>query len=163
MPQISKEELELRLATTLAPMLLTVAIFSLSSMTLVSKPAMTWVDELLSLIAAFSIFAAALIIDFALDHQQLSSEERLKFLGGGYLFFCIVVGIMTAAVFILYSAVQVQSVEGKPVAFGWQKSFIPFFGAGISVSLKMMWFRDRNIFFFAMLIFYSFSIYALAS
>ena len=61
-PMITKDELEFRLATTLAPMLVTVAVFSLGAVSLVKDPGCTFTDEFLSIIAGLSIFAAAVIV-----------------------------------------------------------------------------------------------------
>jgi hypothetical protein len=155
---VQKKEFELRLATTLAPMLLTVAIFALASLSVVRNPKLTMVDEFLALVAGIAIFASALLVDHALDTRGVDTIERITFLGFGYMFFCFVVGVMTTAVFIIYSAVQAQ---GQDLPFGWQKSFVPFVLAGISVGGKMMWRTDRGVFFYAMLGFYGASIYML--
>jgi hypothetical protein len=152
------KDFELRLATTLAPMLLTVAVFALVSLSNVSRPDITKVDELLAIVAGISIFAAALLVDHVLDSLQVGTGERFTFLSFGYLFFCVVVGFMTAAVFVIYSSVQAQA---QHVPFDLQKSFIPFALAGLSVSGKMMCFRDREGFFYAMLVCYGLSIYVL--
>jgi hypothetical protein len=157
---IDRDELALRLATTLAPMLLGVAVFALTAASLVPTPTGTITDELLSLLAAFCIFSAALLIDSSLDNLQITTIERCTFLNGGYVCFCLVVGSLTAAVPILYSAVQSQF---QHEAFGPNRNFLFFGGAGLCVFLKMMTYHDRfNVFFLGMLFFYIWSIYVLA-
>ena len=48
---IVRDDLEVRLATTLAPTLLAVAVFSLTALGLVKDPAGTFTDEFLSILA----------------------------------------------------------------------------------------------------------------
>src|SRR4051794_20807342 len=151
---VERDDLELRLATTLSPMLLTIAVFALSATAAIPNSSQTIVDELLSMLAAICIFAAALLIDSALDKLQLDLGERVGFLGNGYLTFSFVVGVMTAFVPILYEA------KKAPGAFGWSTGFVPFLGAGISVFLKMMSNKDRGAWTVAMLIFFCWSFYA---
>jgi hypothetical protein len=153
------EELEIRMATTLAPMLLTVSVFALSAASLVAKPQATIVDELLDVLAAFSIFAAALLVDSTLDKLSLSFTDRLRFLGGGFFAFSSVVATMTTFVPILYLA----KTHGNS-AFGWDPRFIIFFFAGASVFLKMMTLQeDKHIALAGMFLFFPLSIYLLAS
>lgn len=151
-----KEELELRLATTLSPMLLTVAIFSLTATSAISNAPSSIVDELLSVLASFCIFSAALLIDSALDKLSLSFFDRLTFLGGGYLLFCIAVGAMTAIVPIFYEAKKLGLGS-----FGWQSTFIPFIAAGLFVLLKLMTFKDKSAFTVAIILSYFASAYVL--
>jgi hypothetical protein len=153
------EELEIRMATTLAPMLLTVSVFALSAASLVAKPQATIVDELLDVLAAFSIFAAALLVDSTLDKLSLSFTDRLRFLGGGFFAFSFVVGTMTTFVPILYLAKN----HGNS-AFGWEPRFIIFLFAGGSVFLKMMTLQeDKHIALAGMFLFFPLTIYLLAS
>jgi hypothetical protein len=149
-------DLEVRFATTLAPVLLALAVFSLSTMTLVKAPGCTFTDEFLAILAGVCIFASAVIIDSALDSAQIDGLERLSFLQFGYLLFCIVVGSLTTAVFVLYAAKQADAA-GQP--YRWEASTILFAFAGISVVGKMMWFRDRNAFVISMFLFYALSVY----
>ena len=153
----NSDDLQLRLATTLAPMLLTVATFALGAASFVTNPENTLVDELLSLLSSFCVFSSALLIDSALDKQSLNFVTRLTFLNGGYVCFCIVVGAMTTIIPILYEARR----SGAGV-FGWHKSFILFIAAGASVFLKMMTHKDRQGWTVSMFIFYVLSIYAIA-
>jgi hypothetical protein len=142
-----KEDLELRLVTTLAPMLLTIAVFALSATAAITDASKTIVDELLSSLAAICIFAAALLVDSALDKWELGVRQRIYFLGNGYLAFCFVVGIMTAFVPILYEAKNAGSY-----AFGWwDLRFFVFGGAGIAVFSKMMINKDRGAWMAVML------------
>jgi hypothetical protein len=154
---VDRDDLELRLATTLSPMLLTIAVFALSATAAITDSSKTIVDELLSMLAAICIFAAALLVDSALDKLKLDLAERVNFLGRGYLAFCFVVGVMTAFVPILYEAKKAGSG-----AFGWSISFVPFFGAGISVFSKMMSHKDGGWWTVAMLGFFCWSFYEAA-
>lgn len=151
---IDRDDLEVRLAMTLAPMLVTVATFSLAAANAFTVPG-NIVDELLSVLAAFCIFASALLTDSALDKESLSFRDRLTFLGGGYFCFCLVVGVMTAFTPLLYEARRTTAG-----AFIWDKSFILFFAAGTSVFLKMMTHKDHQWWTVSMFIFYVLSIYA---
>jgi hypothetical protein len=153
---IDHDDLELRLATTLAPMQLAIAVFSLGASSFVPNAKFTIIDELLFTLASFCIFSAALLIDSALDKHSLDFSKRLSFLSGGYVSFCLVVAVLGASVPLLYEAKKAGS---NP--FGWHISFIPFIGAGLSVFLKMMTFRDRNAYTVCMIIFCAWTIYVL--
>jgi hypothetical protein len=67
------------------------------------------------------------------------------------------VGAMTAIVPILYEAKKYSTR-----IVGWDPSFFIFAGAGISVFLKMMTLRDRNVWLACMLLFYVISFFLLA-
>ena len=155
---VDRDDLELRLATTLAPMLLTLAVFALGGVTVIAAPDKTIVDELLSLLAAFCIFAAALLVDSALDKIAINWIDRLRFLGGGYLCFCLVVGAMTTMTPILY---EFETKRIGLANFTWEANDIPFALAGASVFLKMISYRDRQVWTALMIVFYSFSIWVL--
>jgi hypothetical protein len=153
---IDRDELELRLATTLAPMLLTIATFSLTVMGLQQNPEKTIVDELFSFIGAACLLAAAVVADSALDKQDLGLFERMKFMGGGYLFFCLVVGAMSTAIPILYSA---KRAGGDGIT--WHKSYLWFISVGIFVVLKLMSHKDKQVWTAAIILSYFASLYAL--
>lgn len=156
---ITKDELEFRLATTLAPMLVTVAVFSLGAVSLVKDPGCTFTDEFLSIIAGLSIFAAAVIVDFALDNSNITERDRVTFPQGGYLCFCLALGFLTSTVFFLYAAKQAD-LAGQ--AYQWSQWFNIFFVfAGLSVIGKMMWFRDSQLLVAAMGVFYFASVLSL--
>jgi hypothetical protein len=123
-------DLELRLATTLAPMLLTVAIFSLTLVSQRPDPnATTILDELFSLLSAVCLLGSATIADSAMDkHTPLGIRRRFKFFGGGYFLFCLTVGTMSAAIPILYASTA-------PIA---QWRYILFFFTGFSAIIKLM-------------------------
>jgi len=142
--KITTEEFKLRLTTTLAPMLVTVAVFSLGAVSLIKDPGCTFTDEFLSIFAAFCIFAAAAIVDSALDDAGITGpKERFFFLQFGYFAFCLVLGFLTTTVGFLYVAKQADSV-GQP--YQWLQGINGLFLlTGLSVIGKMMLFRDRNV------------------
>ncbi len=129
---IDLDELELRLATTLAPMLLTVSIFSLTLVGITQKPDTTILDEVLCLLSLFCILSAALVADSALDKANLDFLNRTRFLGGGYVLFCIVAGVMSFVVPLLYIAKNPPSTE----LAGWY--YIIYAATATSVSTKLM-------------------------
>jgi hypothetical protein len=149
-----RDDLEFRLATTLAPMLLTVVVFCLTAVNIVTKPASTIVDEMLSLIAAFCIFAAALLVDFILDKLKIATTDRVSFLNYGYISFCVVVMLTTITVPTLYLAKQ----SGDSIFSPSIVSMLYFTGAGLCVFGKMMVLYDKNTFVVGMVIFYTLSI-----
>jgi len=156
---IDRDDLEVRLATALAPMLLAAAVFSLTALSLVPKPDATFTDEFLAALAALCIFGTALVLDSALDAAKVTEKARVTLLGGGYLLFCIAVGALTTAVPIIYATKQ---ADAAGIAYIWHlPSIMIFLGAGVSVIFKLMWFRDHNIFLMAMGFFYGLSISAL--
>lgn len=157
MKAYDRDDLEFRLATTLAPMLLTVAVFCLTAANIVAKPASTVVDEMLSGVAAFCIFAAALLIDFILDKLRIETIDRLSFLNFGYISFCFAVMLMTVAVPTLYLAKQAGESGFTPGVV----SIMYFTGAGLCVFGKMMVLDDKNAFVVGMVIFYILSVTAL--
>jgi hypothetical protein len=155
---IDRDDLDVRLATALAPMLLAAAVFSLTALSLIPKPDATFTDEFLAALAALCIFGTALVVDSALDTAKVTERARVTLLGGGYLLFCIAVGALTTAVPIIYATKQ---ADAAGEAYAWQSSIIYFIGAGAAVSLKLMWFRDRNAFLILMILFYALSVHAL--
>lgn len=140
-----KDDLELRLITTLAPMLFAVAVFALGASAAIPGPPNPRFDGMLSILAAFCIFSTALIVDSALDKVTLDFEKRLHFLGNGYLAFCVVNGIMTLIVPSLYVTKEVGF-------YGLDRHFIAFCLAGISVFFKMMIREDNGFWAAAMLV-----------
>jgi hypothetical protein len=150
------EELELRLATTLSPMLLTVAIFSLGAMTAIQVPKTTIIDELLAFLASFCILSAAALVDAALDRLALTFKNRIFYLGGGYLLFCLVVSAMMVITPMLYEFKRFSSGQ-----YGFHKSELIFFGGGACVLGKLMSYRDRQAWLVAIGVFYVFAIYVL--
>lgn len=150
-----RDDQEFRLALALAPMLFTIATFSLAAAATFTQKEKTIADELLSLLAGFSIFAAALLADSALDKLKIPFNERLTFLGGGYISFCVVMSFMTAFVPILYEARQSTG------EFIFDRSFIYFIAAGLCVFGKMMTHQDKKFFTYAMVFFFLLSIHDL--
>src|ERR1051325_6996303 len=118
---VDQDELELRLTTTLAPMLLAIATFSLIIVGQEQHPQVSIVDELFSCLGAICLLAAALVADSALDKQAVGLFDRVKLMGGGYLFFCLIVGMMSAAIPVLYSAKRAGAA-----GIMWHQSFLWF-------------------------------------
>src|SRR3954468_2950868 len=119
---MNRDQLEILLATTLAPMLFTVASLSVGAMALVTEPNKTYVDELLLALAALSVISGSFLLDGALDKLTLSFPECIHFLGYGYLCFSIVVGGLAAVIPIVYQ-LRSNGTVGAPLAL--------FLGAGI--------------------------------
>lgn len=147
-----KDELELRLATTLAPMLLAVSIFSLTLVERTAAPANTYVDEILSLLSTICILGATMVADSALDKVNLSYNDRFRFLGGGYLLFCVVTGVITMTIPLIYISKQCLT---KPLN-GWY--YFIYFIAGSLASLKLMNNKEKAL-TISMFAFFIFSIF----
>ena len=143
--------LEYSLPGTLAPMLFAFAIFSLGALNF-TRSYMVIVDEIFALLAAFCIFAAALLVDSMLDKQSVSFETRLGYLGWGYTAFCVVIGMITISIPILY---LVKANRGK---FRWRFSYISFGGAGVSVMAKMLTQTANQLTMILMSVFFAASI-----
>ncbi len=131
------DDLELRLAAALSPMLLTVAIFSLTLVGNIAQPSATYVDEILCLLSAFCILGAAMVADSALDKAELSLTARFAFLGGGYFLFCVAAGAMAIVIPLLYMAKALPSIP-IPV---WK--YILYSLTGFSVTAKLMQNKER--------------------
>lgn len=132
MTPTNRDDLELRLTTALSPMLLTVAIFSLTLVGNIVQPAATFVDEILCLQSASCILGAAMVADSALDKAGLSISDRFVFLGGGYFFFCLAAGVMTLIIPLLYLAKTAPATH-IPL---WQ--YILYMLTSLSVITKLM-------------------------
>jgi hypothetical protein len=91
------------LATAMAPMLLAVAIFSLTLLVQTKAPKETITDELFAVLSAACLLGSATVTDSAMDSCKASFVERLTFLGGGYVLFCLAIGVISAAIPILYA------------------------------------------------------------
>lgn len=65
---VARDEIEVRLAITLAPMLLAIAIFSLTLVGSVTNPSNTIVDEVFSLLSVVCILGAATAADSVMDN-----------------------------------------------------------------------------------------------
>lgn len=127
-----QDDLELRLATTLAPMLLTVSIFSLTIVGRGESPESTITDEILCLLSALCILGAAMVADSALDRVNLSISERFKFLGGGYFLFCLAAGVLSFVIPLLYISRSFPNFSIE----GWQ--YLIYLFSAVSVTSKLM-------------------------
>ena len=149
---MNRDELEMRLATTLAPMLFTVASLSVGAMALVTEPNKTYVDEFLLALAAFSVISVSFLLDGAMDKLALSFSERVQFLGHGYLCFSIVIGGLTIIIPIVYQ-LRSSSTIGA--------TFSLYIGAGVCMFGKMMTQGGNNIWLAGLVILYAISAYVL--
>jgi hypothetical protein len=145
---VDRDDFELRLATTLAPMLLTLGALSLAGMGLMSGHR-TMVDLPVAILAAGCIFAASGIIDSALDKLSLNWSDRLTLLGYGYALFCLVIGGMSFVIPLLYEAKRVQ-----PENLRWQKHQWSFVLTGVCVIFKLMSRKNSSIWAWGIFILY---------
>lgn len=129
-------DLELRLATVLAPMLLAISIFSLTLVGNIKDPATTIVDEIFSLLSALCILGSTTVADAIMDKAGQTPTQRFSFLGGGYFLFCLAAGVMTTSLPLLYLAKK--SVISIPI---WK--YIIFSATGISVISKLMQHEEK--------------------
>lgn len=125
-------DIELRLATALAPMLLAISIFSLTLVGNIKDPSVTIVDEIFSFLSALCILGSATVADAIMDKAGKSISQRFSFLGGGYFLFCLAAGTMTTALPLLYLA-KTNSATSIEV---WK--YLVFFATGFSVIIKLM-------------------------
>jgi hypothetical protein len=131
------EDFKLRLATAMAPMLLAVATFALTLLVQTKNPRATITDELFALLSAACLLGAATIADSAMDSYGVSGSDRLKFLGGGYLFFCIAIGAISTVIPIIY----LEQAGAAPIAL-WQ--YFLFAATGIVVLVKPLLHEERS-------------------
>ena len=132
-----RDELELRMAVALSPMLLTVSIFSLTLAANIAKPESTYVDEVLCFLSGLCVLGAAMVADSALDKADLSIQDRFTFLGGGYFLFCIAAGAMTLVIPLLYIA---KKSTPAPIPFWHYFVYVP---TGLSVTAKLMQNKEK--------------------
>jgi hypothetical protein len=137
---IDRHELEVRLCTTIAPMLLAVAVFALGAAGSVTAARGTNIDELLFGAAFVSVLSSALLIDHLLDELAIPTGGRFFFLGGGYLLFSFVVAAAAALIPMQYHA-KYHSGQMPSVALGIAVSAI-----GLCVFGKLMSYKDSNAF-----------------
>jgi hypothetical protein len=130
------EELKLPLATAMVPMLLAVAIFSLTLLVQTKTPKETITDELFAFLSAACLLGSATIADSAMDSCKASFEDRLRFLGFGYVLFCLAIGTISATIPILYA----ERAGATPIAH-WR--YILFFFTGITVAVKPMLYEEN--------------------
>jgi hypothetical protein len=125
-------DMQKRLATGLPPMLFGVATFSATAVNVIPNPAKTLIDEFLSILAAFCVFSASILIDYALDSERKNWKERISYLGYGYFLFCCVVGFVTAFIPALYDTKRNDNV------FTFHVYYLLFGVTGLLVFIKMM-------------------------
>jgi hypothetical protein len=114
--QLPQDEIELRLATTVAPMLIAVGTFSLTLMANRPNPEKTYADEVFMGLGLLSITAAAFLVDFIFDHLQQDWPKRLFVMNGGYLFFSLVMGFISLALFFCTIAKVAHDLSGPLVS-----------------------------------------------
>jgi len=142
------------LATLLGPMLLAVAVFSLNLLSQIKNADQTHVDELLAILTAICLLGSATSADSVMDAFSVSTRERLTYLGFGYLLFCLAIGILTAAVPIIYA-----EVTGFVPIATWR--YWLFGLTGIAAAVKPMLWKERS-WTAVMFIFYGLSLIASA-
>jgi hypothetical protein len=143
---MTKQELEARLATTISPILVAVAVFCLTVMAIEASPRQTFVDEIFGILGLLSLFSAALIVDSLLDEQKIKFVERLMLMSTGYFIFSFIVGAMSTSILLLY---YVKNHSGTQDT--WDNSFFPFILTGIFIVLKLMSHEDRHIWLIGMM------------
>lgn len=153
MDMTPRDELEARMLTTVPPILVAVAIFSLTVMALEQTPKHTFVDEIFGLLGLFSLFSSAWIIDHMLDEIKLKVIERFKLIGGGYFLFCIVIAAMSTGTLLLY---YVKKTGLETVS--WNNAFLPFLLTGMFIILKLMSHRDRQVWSLCIMLAFGWSI-----
>jgi hypothetical protein len=131
------DELKLPLATAMAPMLLAVATFALTLLVQTKNPRATITDELFALLSAACLLGSATIADSAMDSCGASGSERLKFLGGGYLLFCIAIGAISTVIPIVY----LEQAGAAPIAL-WR--YLLFAATGVVVLVKPLIYEERS-------------------
>jgi hypothetical protein len=127
-PELDK--LTPQLATAMAPMLLAVAIFSLTLLRQTTDPTGTRTDEIFAFLSGICLLGSATSADAVMDSCEATTPQRLKFLRIGYPLFCLAVAILTAAVPILYAETQRRSLSW------WM--YLLFFATGCIVGWKPM-------------------------
>ena len=151
-------EVEIRLATTLSPILVAVGVLCLTLMTLPPDPAKTFIDEMFMAFGLLSLVSAALTVDSLLDKQQLKLGDRITLMNGGYLVFSIVIGFMSAGILLFY---YTRSYKGSELT--WNKSLIPFLLVGLFIVCKLMSHKDAHGWTAAIVGALAWSIYTLSS
>ena len=122
----------------MAPMLLAVATFALTLLVQTRNPRATITDELFALLSAACLFlGSATIADSAMDSCRASGSERLKFLGGGYLLFCIAIGAISTVIPIVY----LEQAGAAPIAL-WR--YLLFAATGVVVLVKPLLSEERS-------------------
>jgi hypothetical protein len=89
------DQLTVPLAVAMSPMLLAVAIFSLTLMRQITNGPQTYTDELFAFLSAVCLLGASTTADAAMDSCQASFLQRLVFLRLGYPLFCLAIGTLT--------------------------------------------------------------------
>jgi len=114
-----------------APMLLAVAIFSVTLLSQTTNASATITDELFALLSAVCLLGSATVADSAMDSCNASWVNRIKFLGFGYPLFCLAIGTLTTALPILYA----EKAGATPIR-SWR--YILYAITGLTVAVKPM-------------------------
>jgi len=122
------------LAAAMAPMLLAVAIFSLTLLRETKNPSQTITDEVFAFLSGICLLGSATSADAAMDNCEATTRQRLTFLRLGYLLFCAAICTLTTAIPILYA-----ETEGMPLSWPW---YVLFLLTGISVGAKPMVYKE---------------------
>ena len=130
------DDFTVSLAEAMAPMLLAVAVFSLTLLRQTSNPTRTYTDEIFAVLSGVCLFGSATSADAAMDRYHLNIWKRIRFLNGGYLLFCLAIGTLTFAVPVLYA-----ETEGRTLSF-WP--YVIFGLMGLVVAYKPMVDRETG-------------------
>ena len=95
-----------QLSLSLAALLITISAISVPSLALFQDTKNNFANDIFISVGLLSIYGAAKIVDYLLDNageNGFSFDDRRKLLGGGYLYFCIVVSFLSCGLLVLYS------------------------------------------------------------
>ncbi|MEL6581134.1 MAG: hypothetical protein AAFQ14_15420 [Cyanobacteria bacterium J06621_12] len=109
-----------QLSLSLAALLITISAISVPSLALFQDTKNNFANNIFIFVGLLSIYGAAKIVDYLLDNageDGLSFGERRQLLGGGYLYFCIVVSLLSCGLLVLYSAQEGLIIIKQKFAF----------------------------------------------
>jgi hypothetical protein len=105
--------LEERLQQLLSAVLIFLGSMSFTVLGTIRDSQKTSADEVFMFIGLASLFAAVGIIDGICDKRKYKCGQRFRMLNRGYLYFSIVVGLVTGGILVLY-------VDNSQLAKGWK-------------------------------------------
>jgi hypothetical protein len=139
------DHLTVPLAAAMAPMLLAVAIFSLTLLRQTQNAHATYTDELFALLSGICLLGSATSADAAMDSCKATWQQRLIFLRTGYPLFCLAIGTLTAAVPILYAETGCKTLTG------WR--YLLFGVTGLTAAIKPMLYVEYKEYSWTVLMF----------
>lgn len=124
---------ETSMAMTLAAILIAVATFCLTIMSIQTDAKLSVSNEIFGFLGLGALLASALSIDSVLDKAGCGFNYRLtKLMNGGYSLFCIVISGMSFAILFLYHS------QESTCGTLWCFSFICYFFSSVFLFLKLM-------------------------